>query len=69
MVDEVTTRALPLLDALISTYCVLNDSSHFLFSSRPKVEDPRPQWLDDPRGAYGRPDTLPGSITITKIFL
>ena len=29
----------------------------FLF--RPKIEEQRPKWLDDPRGAYGRPDCLP----------
>ena len=26
---------------------------------RPKPVDERPKWLDDPRGAYGRPDCLP----------
>merc|ERR1711974_595569 len=28
-------------------------------TDRPKPEDPWPAWLDDPRGAYGRPDVLP----------
>ena len=26
---------------------------------RPKPVEERPKWLDDPRGAYGRPDCLP----------
>jgi len=28
-------------------------------TDRPKPEEPRPKWLDDPRGAYGRPDHFP----------
>jgi len=30
-------------------------------TDRPKPEEPRPAWLDDPRGAYGRPDYFPGN--------
>ena len=26
---------------------------------RPRPVEERPKWLDDPRGAYGRPDVLP----------
>jgi len=37
-------------------------------TDRPKVEEPRPQWLDDPRGAYGRPDTLPENFPKAKKF-
>jgi len=28
-------------------------------TTRPKPVEERPKWLDDPRGAYGRPDVLP----------
>merc|ERR1711934_892882 len=28
-------------------------------TTRPKPVEERPKWLDDPRGAYGRPDCLP----------
>merc|ERR1712014_241073 len=31
-------------------------------TDRPKPEEPRPTWLDDPRGAYGRPDVLPDAF-------
>jgi len=31
-------------------------------TDRPKPEEPRPAWLDDPRGAYGRPDVLPSKF-------
>ena len=31
----------------------------FIVYFRPKPEEERPRWLDDPRGAYGRPDVLP----------
>ena len=29
---------------------------------RPKPVEERPKWLDDPRGAYGRPDALPNDF-------
>merc|ERR1712223_64279 len=28
-------------------------------TTRPRPVEERPKWLDDPRGAYGRPDVLP----------
>ena len=36
---------------------------------RPKPEDERPRWLDDPRGAYGRPDVLPEEFPRNKNFI
>ena len=36
-----------------------NEVSLILTFYRPKPVEERPKWLDDPRGAYGRPDCLP----------
>ena len=33
---------------------------------RPAPVEERPKWLDDPRGAYGRPDILPKDFPKTE---
>jgi hypothetical protein len=38
----------------------------FVVYFRPKPVDERPRWLDDPRGAYGRPDVLPEEFPRSK---
>ena len=40
-------------------FCVVRRMICIYNIFRPKPVEERPKWLDDPRGAYGRPDALP----------
>ena len=42
-----------------SDFCVFERIICIYNIFRPKPVEERPKWLDDPRGAYGRPDALP----------
>ena len=50
---------LPLKDIKLTNLSMTNEVSLILTFYRPKPVEERPKWLDDPRGAYGRPDCLP----------
>ena len=43
----------------VNNFSLTNEVSLMLTFFRPKPVEERPKWLDDPRGAYGRPDCLP----------
>ena len=43
----------------VNNLSLTNEVSLMLTFFRPKPVEERPKWLDDPRGAYGRPDCLP----------
>ena len=43
----------------VNNLSLTNEVSLMYTFFRPKPVEERPKWLDDPRGAYGRPDCLP----------